>query len=99
MDYDEGLEESAYSEGRVPKTARRLLVGANYIVRMLFKKKVNSHRKHGLKIQTADTARIIADFINRSEDINELSEFYHRARYGDEVITNADAARLKKRRQ
>jgi hypothetical protein len=63
----------------------------------MFKKKVNDHRKHGLSIKTADTAKLITEAINVTEDITELSSLYHAARYSGETVSGADAARVRRK--
>lgn len=94
-DIDDGLEEEAYSEGR-SRRMRKTTISANRIIRAMFKKKVNEHRKRGLRLKPTDTALIISD--NIPEDIAPLTNLYHQARYSAARIDKEDIAKLKKQK-
>jgi hypothetical protein len=94
-DSDDDVEESEFIIKKTPKTSRRMLFNPNQTVRMLFKRKVNLHRKHGLPVKTSDTANFIAAKISKTEDINELSGLYHKARYSGESVSGAEVRGVK----
>lgn len=97
---DEGedfTEDEAYSQARKLRAAKGKLPSTNMAVRVLFKRKVNDHRKRWLPVKTADTARLLSDEISDREDLLGLDGLYHTARYSGETVTKEDLAEYRKR--
>ncbi|MCL2702056.1 MAG: DUF4129 domain-containing protein [Defluviitaleaceae bacterium] len=97
-DFSDADEEGVYTESRKSRRQRRVAFNTNRLVRTMFKKKVNAHRKRGLAVKPADTAKRLSEGIGETEDITELSALYHLARYSDDPVSGADAARVRKKR-
>ena len=98
LDYDSGFEESAYVNERKRRGQREMPLSANQIVRRLFKRKVNEHRRRGLSLKPSHTAKVISDEIKPAEDITTLSGLYHTARYSGRKVSAADIAGLRKKK-
>ena len=96
-DYEYGEEQESYAE---PKPSRKwnLKLSVNQRIRAMFKRKVNEHRKQGLYIKTADTAKLISAGISGKEDITVLTDLYHTARYSGKKLSVADIAALRKKK-
>ena len=96
-DYDEAMKEEWF--GSIERKIRkRQRLGADMVVRAMFKRKVNEHRKKGLIISTSDTAKAISAKIGVKEDIGNLNALYHKVRYSTEKVSIAEIAKLRAKR-
>ncbi|MCL2220738.1 MAG: hypothetical protein FWB92_00220 [Oscillospiraceae bacterium] len=95
-DYDENeFEDSALQDKQSGKRKMSFLFGPNFTVRRLFKKKVRRYGKVGILPRKFDTPKHLAHKIDEHENIDNLLNLYHKARYSDEQITRSEVNTLK----
>jgi hypothetical protein len=99
-DNSEVFEEDECIESVKTRGKIKASLGANQLVRIMFIRKVNTHRKRSLHVKKADTANSIADKIGNApyggENITELNNLYHIARYSGKAVTKSEIASIKK---
>jgi len=95
-DFDEDeFEDSALQDKQSGKRKRFLLFGPNFTVRRLFKKKVRRYGKVGILPRKFDTPKHLAHQIDEHENIDNLLNLYHKARYSGQQVTRSEVNSLK----
>ena len=95
-DFDDEYEEVSYNpEKSTRKHSLLSILGVNYAVRRLFKRKVKKYiAEKELHPRKSDTPMILADAIEEWEDIHALEELYHKARYSNENVKRSELNEL-----
>jgi len=95
-DYEEDeFEDSTQQDKQSGKRKRHFLFGPNFTVRRLFKKKVRKYGKAGILPRKSDTPKHLANKIEKHENIENLLNLYHKARYSGQQVTRSEINKLK----
>jgi len=97
-DYDDIIEEAALNLEKTSKKRERLFIlGINYTIRRLFKRKVREYVvTKDMRTQRSDTPKKLAEKIGTWENIETLEQLYQKARYSGKNVTRIELNMLKK---